>query len=158
MTSSILESTQRTPHSLLFYHQRVQQLWQEAVRRKAVTQVGQSQAISGWTSQKRYLTIWQKKRRGKFWPTCSQQFVHSVALSWFVKILLSCCLLPEWELQDLLHKANGYLLWINASWVHEEQNSRQIWNKIIIWYIETIDTILYRYHIPWYYIPWYIVP
>lgn len=53
----------KNTHSLLFYNQRVQQLWQEAVRRKAVTQVGQSQAISGWTSQKQYLTIWQKKKR-----------------------------------------------------------------------------------------------
>lgn len=44
-------------HSLLFYNQRVQQLWQEATRRKAVTQVGRSQAVSGWTSQKQHLTI-----------------------------------------------------------------------------------------------------
>lgn len=50
-------------HSLLFYNQRVQQLWQEATRRKAVTQVGQSQAVSGWTSQKQHLTMEGKKQR-----------------------------------------------------------------------------------------------
>lgn len=47
----------KNTHSLLFYNQRVQQLWQEAMRRKAVTQVSQSLAVSGWTSQKQYLTM-----------------------------------------------------------------------------------------------------
>lgn len=33
----------KNTHPLLFYHQRVQQLWQEGMRRKAASQVGQSQ-------------------------------------------------------------------------------------------------------------------
>lgn len=74
----------KNTHSLLFYNQRVQQLWQEAVRRKAVPQVGQSQAISGWTSQKQYLTIWQKKKEGSSGPPAPSNLLiqsHSLGLS-----------------------------------------------------------------------------